>query len=63
MDRSTDTTAGHRGRGPKPQNIDWHDMLARIRNAAQRGADRIEIDLDNDLVRGMRVNGTSHGNT
>jgi hypothetical protein len=62
MDRSTDTTAGHRGRGPKSQDVDWHDLLSRIRKEVRNGADRVEVDVQNDVVLGLRQTGKSHGN-
>jgi len=42
-------------------DIDWPDVLARIRREVRRGADRVEVDLDNDIVRGVKTTGVSHG--
>jgi hypothetical protein len=42
-------------------DIDWPDVLARIRREVRRGADRVEVDLDNDVVRGVKTTGVSHG--
>jgi len=41
-------------------DIDWPDVLARIRREVRRGADRVEVDLDNDIVRGVKTTGVSH---
>jgi hypothetical protein len=41
-------------------DIDWPDVLARIRREVRRGADRVEVDLDNDVVRGVKTTGVSH---
>jgi hypothetical protein len=44
-----------------PRDIDWPDVLARIRKEVRRGADRVEVDLDNDIVRGVKTTGISQG--
>jgi len=43
-------------------DYDWVDLLARIKKEIRRGADRVEVDLDNDVVRGMSVTGRSYSN-
>jgi hypothetical protein len=43
------------------RDVDWPDVLARIRREVRRGADRVEVDLDNDIVRGVKTTGVSHG--
>jgi len=43
------------------RDVDWPDVLARIRRDVRRGADRVEVDLDNDVVRGVKTTGVSHG--
>jgi len=43
------------------RDVDWPDVLARIRREVRRGADRVEVDLDNDVVRGVKTTGVSHG--
>jgi len=42
-------------------DIDWPDVLARIRREVRRGADRVEVDVQNDVVLGLRQTGKSHG--
>jgi len=40
---------------------DWPDLLARIRKEVRNGADRVEVDVQNDVVLGLRQTGKTHG--
>lgn len=40
------------------KDVDWKDLLARIRKAAlHEGADRVEWHVESDTVRGMNETG------
>jgi len=45
---------------PRELDVSWKDVFARIRTAARNGADRVEWDIDNDIVRGMRQTSREH---
>jgi hypothetical protein len=41
--------------------IDWKEVLADMRAAVRRGADRVEYDVKNDVVRGLRETSQTEG--